>query len=57
MYPVLEEESMRKPVEAIERMRKWEHIGGLDSAISDANAILAYLDSIPPDAVPVVEVK
>lgn len=39
-----------KPVAAIERMR--DRVNGLDAP--DATAILAYLDSIQDDAVPVV---
>lgn len=44
---------MDKPKEAIERMREWSEVGS-GGWYDDCAAILAYLDSIPSDAVPVV---
>lgn len=53
MRPVLEEESVKKPTEAIERMRKAAETEW-PITFDGIEDILAYLDSIPEGAVPVV---
>lgn len=45
---------MKKPKEAIERMRKDLRGNSMSSCEEDCRTILAWADSIPADAVPVV---
>lgn len=45
---------MTKPVEAIERIKQWNLPFTWKEATADLKSVVAYLDSIPDDAIPVV---